>query len=462
MRTTFLLAAGCAGADADAVRAAWLVDVVHQDNLVWRSRDPALLAEKYERMAADPYDWMRGSATVFLRDLERAGTDRLETAFVGGKETAEVAIVGDPHPENLGLFAVGLDEAPAEPALLLEVADLDGAGFGPYLVDVRRALLGMATLLDGAGCDRDCREPVLEAEAEAWAEELDAIDEGDPPFVAGVPAGSNGGALGLVIERARDRVVERGEARIVYGEATEPGSSGHRRFRVVAAPDEAGEGLVHPTPEERAELDRLLARLEAPAGFRVLDRARRYGIGVASLPAVRYAVLWDRGDPSDDDDALLQLREVVDPPWIPGLRTAGTYDSQADRIVSATLAAWSRPDVDPWLQAVTDGARTFKVLSWSSWDETLDHARIAGDFRDGVIGREDLEELGEVLGRHLGSLHARALTADGLPAIDALIREVDDREDAFVREQVEAAERDLQATLRDHRLFVRALRAGAL
>ena len=78
-------------------------------------------------------------------------------------------------------------------------------------------------------------------------------------------------------------------------------------------------------------------KVEAREGEPVIDVARRYGMGVASLPAVRYALLFDLGDDSPDDDAMLFLREVVDPPAPPGRLPSVPllFDSNAARAEQA-------------------------------------------------------------------------------------------------------------------------------
>ncbi len=442
-----LLAVGCGPSDPEAVRHAWVLDVLHQDNLVWMSRDPALLEAKYATMAADPYDWMRGSLAVFLGDVARPEDDGIRTAFLREPDSAQISLVGDPHPENVGLFAAGT----LGTALVLEAADLDGAAFGPYLVDTRRGLLGLAALLEFAGCDLDCREPVLTAWADGWLAEIAATDPWSPALLEG--------RVDPVVARALDEVLVEGGARLVLLESTEP-TSGERRLR--KSPGPLTDGLATLAPEEAAQLDRLLETMPVPAGFRRLDAARRYGVGVASLPAVRYAVLWDTGQAGDADDALLQLREVVDPPIYPGVTAPGTWDSAADRIEGTATLAWSRPDVDPLLAAVEDGGMVFRASTWSSWNQTLDHESIAEDLARGRVNVADLPAFAATLGRQLGSVHARAVTPDGTPAVGALRAETVGREAAFVDEQLRAAEQDLATALGDHQRFGAAIAAGEL
>lgn len=450
--------AGCGPSDADALRTAWLVDVLYDDNRVWLSRDLALLEAKYATMAADPYDYMRGASAVFLADLGRTDPGRAPTELLTVRDASSILLAVDPHPENIGtLLPVDgpgpetVDTALSHPVpLLVEVDDVDGAAFGPYLVDTRRAVLGLAVAI-APMCDQTCRAPILTAWAEAYADEIQAAADGAPTFVA-APALHAGDA---VLDRLLVDALEEGADRELLAAWTEPTADG-RRFRV----DDPSSGLASPSPEEGAQLDRLLAAYPEPDGFRALAVARRFGAGVASLPAVRYVVAWDRGGSGPEDDELLELREVVDPSAVPGLlQPPPTFDDQPERALVAAQALWSRPDADVRLAGLADGGMTFKARTASSYFQGFDHRALVRS--DGIprFAPSDLAAWAELLGRQLASVHARSVAADGGPALDAVAADLAGRADVFVAERVRDGEADLAITLRDHRLFALALGA---
>ncbi len=443
-----VLASGCSGsASPEALRRAWLVDALVDDNRVWEGRWDAL-AEKYGAMRDDPYDFMRGTLGVFLRDLDRPGTGRAPTAFLVEPDAAAVLLVGDPHPENLGTFLPGEGPGPVSGPvpLRLEFNDFDGAGFGPYLVDVRRGVLGTLTLLHGAGYDRETLEAAAAAFTQAWHAELEAAAEGAGASSPVLPLQGSG----VVLDHLVADVADEGRRREQLAEATVSRPDG-RRFRVGDAE------LVGLDLEQRAQALRLLEALPAPDGFRVLDVARRRGAGIASLPAIRLVVLWDRGDDGPDDDEMLQLREVVDPPLLPDawVVPAAGFDGNPERSVQAALRLWSRPDADARLAGLRDGDQAFKVSTWSSFQESLDHEKAARDLED--LRADDALTFAAALGAALGRTQARTVTHELAPALPALWADLDGRGDLFVDERVRDALPDLDRTLADHALFVTAL-----
>lgn len=433
----------CSGSVAgEQVRRAWLVEAIVDDNRVWLSRDLEPLATKYDRMGEDVYDYLRATASVFLRDVARGGSDRVPTTFLTEAGASEVLLAGDPHPENFGtLWPQG--RAP----LLLEVNDLDGAVFGPYLFDVRRLNLGLALLADEGGCA--CVDGVVESASTAYL--LSVQDGLDRPALVS-------GDEGAIAQELLDAVTVDGLEGATLGANTEVVSSG-RRFLITEQLDEAGRGLRRLSTEEHRQLDRLLASWDGrPTGFRELSRARRYGSGIASLPAIRYVVLWDQGDDGPEDDAMLSIREVVDPPAVPGVHPGapGLWASNAERVELTARTLWSRPDADPHYDGLSDGAMTFKVQSWTAWHDSFNHGTVIRRLQEGTYGAVELERFAARLGSALGRIHRAGTTADREPAAPVILQDVAGRGQEFVDERVAEARFDLVRLRRDHRLFVSA------
>lgn len=443
--TVLLLAlAGCAPLEED--RQGFLVDQLVLDNQRWMTRDLALLEAKYRRMASDPYDFMRATATVGVTDWTRPGSDRQPTDFMTVRGTESVLLAGDPHPENVGLHR------PGEGPLVVEVNDLDGSTYGPYLWDLRRAMLGLGVLLTETGCDGACLTAGLARYAEGYVETMEAEGAG---FHSGYGPTTD---APVVLRDLLDKATEDGLARDALLSLTAVGPNGERHFVVT---DERVEDVadLRPTLEEAAQLERLTPWIERTYGVRVLDAMRRYGRGVASLPAVRYAVLVDDGEEGDADDRLLQLREVIDPLPLPGWRENldGSFETNGERVVATSRLLWSRPDADPALGARQDGLMSFKITTLSGYFEGFEHDRILGRVEDGRFSEDDLLAWCGWLGAQLATVHDRAPTRDGLDAGASIRADLDGRGADFVAERVADAELAVPALYRDHRLFLGAL-----
>lgn len=448
---------GCGPVDG---RRAWLVEQLTRDNAPWLTRDPELLAGKYRAMAADPYDYMRGTAAIFLADLGRPGTDRTPTAFVDARRGADLLLLGDPHPENFGvMLPAGGDP---ERDLYLEMQDLDGAAHGPWIWDLRRAAVGLSMLLHPAEAvcpPASCRDAAVAALAHGYVDEIEALADTGRGWVDPTSRHDHGGLIRDFLDDTRqDGLAQR---RLFKETDPHPEREGERVLERDEALDEEGDGLLEPTPAQQAQLDVLLHQLapSMPAGFRVLDAVRHHGRGVASFPATRFAVLWDTGAPGTDDDGLLTLREVLDPPAVPGLwlPVEGLFADGASRVPAASRQLWRVPTADPHLAGLSDGPLPFKVQTWSYHHDGLDHEDLVDALLDGDHGVEDVLGLSRLLGGLIAGAHARSRTATGEPAFEDVAFWVVGAGEALAEETVEAARRDLTRTLDDHELFTEAL-----
>jgi uncharacterized protein (DUF2252 family) len=447
----------CTDVDETSARSGRMRDTLILENQIWSGR-PEQLTVKYARMAADPYDFLRGSAGFWFADLARPDPDRVETAYLDVPAATRVLLAGDPHPENFGTVLPGPEPLPvdadAAAALPLEPIDLDGAVFGPWILDVRRAMLGLVALAEPLeGCTEACRTTLAAAFATAYAEEIQSQAAGNPAWD---PADESldWGVLSDLRAEAREDGISRSKLQ-KYTWLDEDG----RRSFFEEPIDEEGNGLVPLTEAESAQVERLFAVWSRrPEGLRVLDVTRRYGVGIASLPAIRYGVLWDRGDDGPDDDQLLNVREVIDPPPPPGRfgTVPGLFDDNAARIEEAAWMLWSRPEADARMAGLLDGGQTFKITTWSGWFREIDHVTIADGWEDDFM-YHDVEWLARALGRTLAGVHARGLTADGGSSLDAIADDLGEDVDAFVDERVADVEPDLALLYADHAAFVRLL-----
>jgi hypothetical protein len=118
---------------------------------------------------------------------------------------------------------------------------------------------------------------------------------------------------------------------------------------------------------------------------------------------------------------------------------------------------WSRTDVDVRMAGLADGATTFKVTTWSSWDTGFDHEDIAAAWDGGEATADDVGGFAATLGDVLAASHARGVTAEGAPAGALIAADVAGRDSVLVDEIRTDATLDLARSTEDHALFTAAL-----
>src|SRR4051812_32828283 len=278
------------------------------------ARDQALVAAKYARMARTKFAFFRGTGWLWPPEPSRFATPA----------ASQVAVIGDPHPENVGTFLLGSVRA-------LEFNDFDLAGYGRFVDDLRRLAVGLWVVADMADLKHKQRVRLVEDLVEGYVAELDGLAHGKPPLALR--------ADGLT------------------GELEE----------ILASPDTEAKEL--PASKEDEALARavlaaypktLLA--ERPATqFRLKALTRRHA-GISSFAVLRLQAIVEGPTAAPADDWTLEIKESV---------------GSAAQIVTIQRQFQERPDLDPLLGWAAVNGREFRVRQLLPGQRRLDAERLA-------------------------------------------------------------------------------------
>ncbi len=424
------LVAACSAADGDP-RTGFLIATLTDDNQVWLARDPAALAGKYRKMATRGFDFFRGTAGQYWRDVTEAGPATTATT-VGDAASAWLWIVGDPHLENLGTFRG------ADGVLAVDWNDYDAATVGPWWLDLRRLAVSLAIAADELELAPGSDRALIEAAVRAYAGQIERLAAGGAPILEREGAGA---VTDDLIASAR-RSGERGARLRDY---TRLDSAGARVMFYGEVAPSRDDGVVVDTTalvrgQEHASVVAAVAawRTTALTGDvgAIKGVSRRLGAGVASYPVPRYYVLLEGPGPGVDDDVLLEAKEATDPPPIAGLGPAGLVGAASNgaRVVGAQRRLGARLDADPLLGHGEVAPLSYRMRERTGYQRGIEIADAAGD-RDAALA------LAALAGRSLARAHAlapvpAAVTERGL---DRIAPRVVGRTDALVAETVDVA-----------------------
>jgi hypothetical protein len=423
-RFAVLICAGCAaGGDSRAGR---ILDSLAEDNYAWAARDPELVAMKLHKMQRGPYEWLRGTAQLYWRDVTEPGAARAATAF-GSPEASRVLLVGDPHVENIGTFRA------TDGTMFIDWNDFDGTGYGPYQIDVRRLGASLALVAELGGDTARAAE-LVRAAATRYAETIRDVHAGTQ--IAALDRGAK------LFEKELEKSRARGDAR--YGLDEVSVFTGTALDLEPVAGDGVFEDHLAPVGAEQADwIDRAIAQWDPGAKARV--RMRRIGSGVASYAAYRFDVILE-------DDRFIELKETRDGVIIPNVPRlhAAEWASPAVRAVDTQKRLHARPDGDPLLGAAQVGALSLKIRDREAYQRGID----APDLVE-LVTKDfaELRTIAELYGALLARAHGQALTADGVPGHTVIAPLLTGREAAFVDEIVAAALADAARIRADYELM---------
>jgi hypothetical protein len=362
------------------------------------ARDPELVAAKYTRMAKTKFAFFRGTAWLWPAEPSRFATGA----------AAQVAVNGDPHPENVGTRLTGTVRA-------VEFNDFDLAGYGSFVEDLRRLAVGLWVVADMADLKHKQRVKLVEDMVGGYLAELDSLAQGKPPLAlrADVLSGDLEQVLAPADSEAKDLPASR--------------------------EDEALARKV------LAEYPRTLVTQRPASQFKLKALSRRHA-GVSSFTVLRLQATVEGPSPAAGDDWILEIKESVGP---------------AAAIVAIQRQFQERPDVDPLLGWAAVGSREFRVRQLLPDQRRLDAERLAKEVKSPAWAKRDLKNLGHMLGRLLARGHATAKGRDGKPGLAAIRAAIGNGDDLRAETVTYAEKRALLNTDDFHR-FQQLVSRGSL
>src|SRR3990170_6136031 len=174
-------------------RADQLVDVLVTEFGELMAQDPAAFRRKFRKMAASPFAFYRGSASLFYADQAGAYAD---DSFLD-ERTSRVWVHGDLHAENFGTYMNSSGQ------LVFNVNDFDEAYVGPFSWDLKRFSASVALIGYAKALSDDAITALVTTFARSYLTELRAIAQGGDDAIGSITLRNADGVLREVLQRAR-------------------------------------------------------------------------------------------------------------------------------------------------------------------------------------------------------------------------------------------------------------------
>jgi uncharacterized protein (DUF2252 family) len=428
-------------------RSAFIVDVLTAEFGTSMALDPAAFRRKFRKMAASPFAFYRGSASLFYADQRG---DFADDRFLD-ERTSRVWIHGDLHAENFGTYMN------ADGQLVFNVNDFDEAYVGPFSWDLKRlaasvALLGYAKALS----DRAIADLVA-GFARSYLTELRAIAAGGDDAIGSITLQNADGVLRRVLQQARlNTRVDLLAAQTTVDNYERRFSLGDGVFEIDAATREkvcaAFQDYLGTLPEATARL--------RPVEARIKDVVLRKGVGIGSAGLPSYNLLLEGHTEALENDVVIYMKQAQVPAvarHIDDERVRGYFRHQGHRTAESQRALQAH--ADPWLgfteldgagQLVAEVSPYAADLDWSDVNEPEELAGVLAD-----------------LGRAVARMHSVADDESSHDLVDysteeSIVAAVAGDPEGFVGHLVDFAHAYGLRAREDHQLFVDLFRNGRL
>ncbi len=428
----------------DQSRADFIIDVLNREFGELIAVDPAAFRRKFRKMAASPFAFYRGSASLFYADLSGSYAD---SSFLDDR-TSRVWIHGDLHAENFGTYMNSSGQ------LVFNVNDFDEAYVGPFSWDLKRFSASLALIGYSKALSDDNITTLVTTFARSYLTELRAIAHGGDDAIGSITLENADGVLRHVLQEARLNT------RIDLLSSQTTIDDYERRFALADGVFEVDEATGE---KVRAAFEQYLGTLPSatkPVATNIKDIKLRKGVGIGSAGLPSYNLLLEGHTQALENDVIIYMKQAQAPAvarWVDDERVQAYFKHQGHRTAESQHALQAH--ADPWVgyttlegvgQLVAEVSPYAADLDWSDVNEPEELTGVIAD-----------------LGRAVARMHSVADDESSHDLVDfsteeAIVEVVDKDEAGFVQHLVEFAHRYGDQAREDHQDFVDVFRNGRL
>ncbi|GAA3133717.1 DUF2252 domain-containing protein [Streptosporangium carneum] len=424
-------------------RSAHILDVLITEFGDSIRRDPAAFRRKFRKMAASPFAFYRGSASLFYADMTGTFAD---AAFLDD-QTRRVWIHGDLHAENFGTYMN------ASGVLVFNVNDFDEAYVGPYIWDLKRFVASVALIGYAKALSDEVITDLVTEFGHAYLAELTGIAQGGDEAIGSLTLETTTGVLHRVLQVARLNT------RVALLDAETTIDNFDRRFAIMEGRypvDEETRHLVEAAFQEYLTTLPSVSEIE----HRIKDFALRVGVGIGSAGLPSYNMLLEGHTQALENDVILYMKQAQVPAvarHIADEKVRGYFKHQGHRTAESQRALQAY--ADPWLGYTELNGVGQLVAEVSPYSADLDW----GDVNE----PDELASVIRDLGRAVARMHSVADDESSHDLVDfstedAIVNVIGGDLDGFTRVLVEFAHAYGAQARTDHQLFVDLFRNGRL
>lgn len=373
-------------AHAATSRTSWVVSQIYNYNHPFAATDSADLATKMSTMAADAFDFYRGTDHIFYQDMLTLPASSYATT-----QTGYTWIGGDAHIGNFGAWQDSSGNN------VFSVDDFDEGYLGQYVWDLRRLATSMVLAGRANGIADSDITTAIDTMVGAYVSEMNNFTGGNAELSFQLKNGNTSGAVQNTIgdSKSDSRASLLGKYTQVTG--------GVRSFQNIANTLVAVDSTTY--SNIAAAMNSYISSIAsskqyAASYYQVKDIHQKLGSGVGSLGKLRYYVLIEGPSTSTSDDVILELKQEtasavaeVDNGQLP----AADYSNNEGNRVAMTAKAQTL-NADVLIGYATINGQTYFFHEKSPFEEDFDYTKLTS------AGK--LNTAATYLGQALASAHA--------------------------------------------------------
>jgi uncharacterized protein (DUF2252 family) len=373
-------------AQAASSRTSWVVSQIYGYNHPLAATDSTDLATKMSTMAANAFNFYRGTDHIFYQDMTTLPASAYTTA-----QTGFTWLGGDAHIGNFGAWQDSSGNN------VFSVDDFDEGYLGQYVWDLRRLATSMVLAGRANGIADADITTAINTMVSAYMSEMNDFKGSSDELSFQLKNGNTSGVAQDTIGDSKDD--SRSSLLAKYTQV----SGSTRSFQTVAGTLATVNGATYNAIT--AAMNSYIASIAsskryAASYYQVKDIRQKLGSGVGSLGKLRYYVLIEGPSSSSSDDVILELKQelpsVVAQADNGQLPAADYANNEGNRVAMTAKAQTLNADV--LVGYATINGMAFYFHEKSPYAEDFDYTQLTS------AGK--LNTAATYLGQALASAHA--------------------------------------------------------
>lgn len=318
---------------AAAPRDSWVVNELYNYNHPYAAQASNELATKMTKMAASPFAFYRGTASLFYKDMST-----LPASSYSNTATSKVWLPGDVHLQNYGALR---DDSGND---IFDISDFDEGYFGTYVWDLRRMAVSILLAAKENGLSSADRQQCVRDFLDAYLDQMAVFKGSSDELTYRLTAANTGEVVKDTIQTLSGKT----RASLLSKYTTLSGSTRtlQNLSDLVSVPTATYNAINSAMSSYVSSIP--AAKQYAASYYSVKDIRQKLGSGVGSLGKMRYYVLIQGPSSSTSDDVILEMKQQGSSAVAiaaPGLMPASAYSNhQGYRMVRSAKAMMSNTD----------------------------------------------------------------------------------------------------------------------
>jgi uncharacterized protein (DUF2252 family) len=318
---------------AAAPRDSWVVNELYNYNHPYAAQASNELATKMTKMAASPFAFYRGTASLFYKDMST-----LPASSYSNTATSKVWLPGDVHLQNYGALR---DDSGND---IFDISDFDEGYFGTYVWDLRRMAVSILLAAKENGLSSADRQQCVRDFLDAYLDQMAVFKGSSDELTYRLTAANTGEVVKDTIQTLSGKT----RASLLSKYTTLSGSTRtlQNLSDLVSVPTATYNAINSAMSSYVSSIP--AAKQYATSYYSVKDIRQKLGSGVGSLGKMRYYVLIQGPSSSTSDDVILEMKQQGSSAVAiaaPGLMPASAYSNhQGYRMVRSAKAMMSNTD----------------------------------------------------------------------------------------------------------------------